>query len=52
MATFREEKEAARAGIGSAILGLVPDSATRIKNHARNDRRGETRDGWSRQSPA
>jgi len=30
------------------LFELVPDSAHRIKNHARNARRGERRDGWSR----
>jgi hypothetical protein len=34
------------------LFELVPDSAHRIKNHARNARRGETRDAWSRQFAA
>jgi hypothetical protein len=46
MATFHEENSRLAPG----LFELVPDSAQRIKNHARNARRGETRDAWSRQS--
>jgi len=35
-----------------SLFELVPDSAQRIKNHARDARRGETRDAWSRQCAA